>query len=140
MSLAGIAGYKKVSKWNATPFSIFCGMTLQEENSGKLSILSLKGFNWYDSRLDKENGYKMTLPQLLKERSNELRTKFSELSNTEKEVLVTRHLQSKAERIDTPKKISNIAVSKAVSAKLDRVLNEVLSYFGHVPYILLSSL
>jgi hypothetical protein len=82
----------------------------------------------------------MTLPQLLKERSNELRTKFSELSNTEKEVLVTRHLQSKAERIDTPKKISNIAVSKAVSAKLDRVLNEVLSYFGHVPYILLSSL
>ncbi|KAN0124360.1 hypothetical protein V8E52_002009 [Russula decolorans] len=88
MSLAGIAGYKKVS-------NIFCGMTLQEENS------------------DKENGYKMTLPQLLKERSNELRTKFSELSNTEKEVLVTRHLQSKAERIDTPKKISNIAVSKA---------------------------
>lgn len=42
LSLAGVSGSKKLSKRNATPFSVFCGMKLQEENSGKLSIPSLK--------------------------------------------------------------------------------------------------
>ena len=42
LSLAGISGSKKLSKQNTTAFSMFCGMKLQEENGGKLSIPSLK--------------------------------------------------------------------------------------------------
>jgi len=42
-SLAGMATQKRLSKRNATPFSVFCGKKLDEENSGKSSIRSLKG-------------------------------------------------------------------------------------------------
>jgi hypothetical protein len=72
----------------------------------------------------------MTLPQLLKQKPDELSTEFDELSKTEKEDLLIRHLQSKAERIDTPKKLSNIAVSRAVNMKLRKIFDEVLYYFG----------
>jgi hypothetical protein len=44
LSLAGIASNKKVSTRNATSFSVFCGMKLQEENNGELSSLFLKCF------------------------------------------------------------------------------------------------
>ena len=42
LSLGGIAADRKLSKRNPSTYSVFCGIKLQEENSGKLSILSLK--------------------------------------------------------------------------------------------------
>jgi hypothetical protein len=76
--------------------------------------------------VDKENGHKTTLPQLLKQRSNELSNEFGKLSNTEREDLLTRHLQSKTERDDVPKRLSNVAVSRAVNVKLKMITNAVL--------------
>jgi hypothetical protein len=62
----------------------------------------------------------------LKQRSNELSSEFGQLSNLEKEDLMARHLQSKAERDTMPKKLSNIAVSRAVNGKLNMIINAVL--------------
>jgi len=67
----------------------------------------------------------MMLLQLLKQRSDELSMEFGKLSNEEKEDLLTRHLQSKAESVDTTKKLSNVAVSRAVNAKLTLITNMV---------------
>ncbi|KAN0111299.1 hypothetical protein V8E52_008674 [Russula decolorans] len=75
------------------------------------------------SLADKENGHKTTLPQLLKGRSEELSATFGKLSNDEKQELLTKHLNSKEERDDTPKRLSNVAVSKAVSIKLNSIIN-----------------
>ena len=58
----------------------------------------------------------MMLPELLTQKANKLSTEFGELSNTKKKVLLIRHLQSKAEKLDALKKTSNIAVSQAVAA------------------------
>jgi hypothetical protein len=41
-SLAGIVSQKKLSKRAATPYSVFCGKKLKEENNGASSIPSLK--------------------------------------------------------------------------------------------------
>ena len=43
LSLAGIAADRKLLKQSPTAYSVFCGMKLQEENNGKLLILSLEG-------------------------------------------------------------------------------------------------
>jgi len=91
------------------------------------------------SFLEKENGQKMTLPQLLTERSEELSTTFGDLSNEEKRELLTRHLDSK-ESDDTPKRLSNMAVSRAVNMKLKIIINMVLYDLGHLPNATLSSL
>jgi hypothetical protein len=74
----------------------------------------------------------MTLPEFLTQRSDELSTDFAKLSNTEKKDLMTRHLQSKAERDDAPKRLTNIAITRAVNSKLKTIINMVLYYFGHL--------
>ena len=105
ISLAGIATNKKLSKQNATPNSVFCDIKLQEENNGKHSVQTFKVI--FTNRifpLNKENGQKTTLPELLQQKSHKLHSKFGQLLNTEKVNLLIRHIQSKAERDDTPKK------------------------------------
>jgi hypothetical protein len=82
--------------------------------------------------LDKENGHKTTLPQLLKNRSEELSAAFGNLSNEEKQELLTIHLDSKEERDNTPKRLSNVAVSRAVNMKLSIITNTVLHDLGHL--------
>jgi hypothetical protein len=89
--------------------------------------------------LDKENGHKTTLPQLLKGRSEELSATFGKLSNDEKQELLTKHLNSKEERDDTPKRLSNVAVSKAVSIKLNSIINMVRYKLVHLPNTTLTS-
>jgi hypothetical protein len=140
LSLAGIATQNRLSKRNPTSFSVFCGKKLNEENDGKSSIqrcqmrlLIILSF------LGKENGQKMTLPQLLTERSDELSTAFGDLSNEDKRELLARHLDSK-ESNDTPKRLSNVAVSRAVNLKLKVIINTVLYDLGHLPNATLSSL
>jgi hypothetical protein len=90
--------------------------------------------------LDKENGQKMTLPQLLKERSEELSTAFGDLSNEEKQDLLTTHLNLKEERDNAPRRLTNVAVSKAVSAKMNIIINLVLYNLRHLPNTTLSAL
>jgi hypothetical protein len=89
--------------------------------------------------LDKENGQKMTLPIFLKERTEEIKTAFSNLSREEKQDLKTRHLNLKEERDHTPKTLTNVAVSGAVNAKLKLIINTVLYDFSHLPNMMLSS-
>jgi seryl-tRNA synthetase len=84
------------------------------------------------TRLDKENGHKTMLLQLLKNRSEELSAAFGNLSNEEKQELLTRHLDSKEERDDTPKRLSNVAVSRAVNMKLSIITNTVLHDLVHL--------
>lgn len=90
--------------------------------------------------LDKENGQKKTLSQLLKERSGEISNEFGNLSNHDKNELLTRHLDSKEEDDDTPKRLSNVAVSRAVNMKLKIIITTVLGGLGHLSDTTLSSL
>jgi hypothetical protein len=69
----------------------------------------------------KESGPKTTLPNFLKAQSGELSAEFSTLSHEQKDALLTDFLQVKAERNDATKKISNVAISKAVDAKLHNI-------------------
>jgi hypothetical protein len=73
----------------------------------------------------KESGQKMTLPNLLKTQSEELSAEFSMLSHEQKGTLVADFLQAKAERDNVPKKISNVAIGKAVDAKLHNISSMV---------------
>lgn len=103
-TLAGIGCSKKVKKGHyTTPFSAFCGLKLEEQNSGK------------------DTGHKTTLPDLLKARSGELKAEFGTLSHEQKGTLLKNFLQAKAERGDETKKISNVAITKAVNAKLHNI-------------------
>lgn len=82
----------------------------------------------------------MMLPQLLKERSEELSTAFGDLSNEEKQDLLTTHLNLKEERDNAPRRLTNVAVSKAVSAKMNIIINLVLYNLRHLPNTTLSAL
>jgi hypothetical protein len=66
----------------------------------------------------------------LKERHNELSSAFQELSNTEKNDILTRHLQSRAEKDDVPKKVCNVAVSRVVNTKLEIISKIVRTISG----------
>jgi hypothetical protein len=68
----------------------------------------------------------MMLPQFLKQKSNELSIEFSSLSASEKEELVTRHQQFKAENDDTARRLSNLAITRAVNSKLNIITNMVM--------------
>jgi hypothetical protein len=74
--------------------------------------------------LDKEQGHKTTLPTFLKARSDELSVEFNLLSSEEKGALLTDFLQAKAER-DATKKPSNVAISKAIEAKVHKITSIV---------------
>jgi len=86
----------------------------------------------------KASGHKTTLPNFLKARSGELSAEFSTLSDEQKDALLTDFLQAKAERDDATKKISNVAISKAVNAKLHNIssmVSIVFIYSSHIKHI-----
>ena len=71
-----------------------------------------------DFLVGKEPGCKMTLPQLLQDHSEMLSAKFNKLSKEEKEASRMAFLEAREEQETVPKRLSNVAVSKAVNAKL----------------------
>jgi len=77
----------------------------------------------------------MTLPEFLTQRSNELSAEFSRLSSPEKKDILARHLQSKAEIDDTPKRLSNLAINRAVSAKLNTITAMVIEYLNYFDFL-----
>jgi hypothetical protein len=77
--------------------------------------------------LGKEKGKMITLPNFLKAHSSELRTEFDALSNEEKGALHASYLEAKDEKENTLMRISNIAISKAVDAKMQHITAMVCS-------------
>jgi hypothetical protein len=69
----------------------------------------------------KAKGHIMTLLELLKGHSNEIRVGFNLLLNSEKDTFFTNYLQAKEEKENAPKRLSNIIVSKAVDMKMQTV-------------------
>ncbi len=76
-----------------------------------------------------DRGQMTTLPNFLKAHSSELRTEFSMLSYQEKDSLVADHLEAKDEKENVPTRLSNVAISKAVDAKMQCITTMVCSYY-----------
>jgi hypothetical protein len=124
-SLASIGASKKMAKGPVTTYGAFLGKKLEEENDGEPSYLYSNVL--LIPILGKASGSKMTLPNLLKTHSKELKAEFDELSCDEKNLLRTQFLQAKEERNDTPSKLSNVAISKAVDSKIQPMM-EIVSF------------
>jgi hypothetical protein len=71
--------------------------------------------------LGKEVREKMVLPDFLKLSKGVLQVEFMALSPEEKGRLLSDYLLTKEERINVPKRASNIALTKAVYSKIQRV-------------------
>ena len=71
--------------------------------------------------LGKEEGEKMVLPDFLQLHSVVVRSEYMALSCDEKKVLLRDHLQAKEEEANVPKRISNVALTKAVYSKMQVV-------------------
>lgn len=130
-SLASIGGFKKMTKGPVTTFGAFVGKKLGEENDGEPPYFYSKVL--LICFLGKASGSKTTLRDLLKTNSKELKAEFDGLSSDEKMLLRAQFLQAKEERNDTPSRLSNVAISKAVDSKIQHVI-------GIVSFILLSAM
>jgi len=71
--------------------------------------------------LGKEEGEKMVLPDFLQLHSAITRNEYMALSCNEKKVLIRDHLRAKEAEANVPKRISNIALTKAVYLKMQLV-------------------
>ena len=82
--------------------------------------------------LGKEKGKIITLLNLLKTCSDELKTEFSALSNEDKHELLAGYLEAKDEKENIPIRASNVAISKAVDAKMQCITAMVCSYYYYL--------
>ncbi len=129
-SLAGIAN-TKVPKGPMTAFGAFCGKKLQEANNGAILVI----VTWSQVLTifsGKEKGKMITLPNILKTRSCELKTEFSALSNEEKNVLLAGYEEAKDEKENNPMRASNVAISKAVDSKMQSITAMACLYYYHL--------
>ncbi|KAI0274603.1 hypothetical protein BC834DRAFT_965116 [Gloeopeniophorella convolvens] len=104
---AGLGAFKNVNKGHATAWGAFCSKELEKINEGKMC------------------GFKTTLPELLKAQSDGLKGRFDQLTGEEKAALLASHEAAKAETAKSEQRIaslSNRAISKAVDARIKRVL------------------
>jgi len=79
--------------------------------------------------LDKEKGYMTTLPEFLTEYADDDKLQ-TEWKACDKKVLLTDFQNAKKAKECVPKRRSNVAISKAVTMKMDHVIASVCpSYF-----------
>ena len=124
--LGGIGGFKKVTHGATTPFGAFCAKKLNEMNYGvllSLAVLLLHG-PYVLLILGKEIGHKTTLPEFLMSYSHDEDLK-QEYKDSDKKTLLADFDDIKKARESVPKKLSNVAISKAVTLKMDRIISYV---------------
>jgi hypothetical protein len=92
-------------------------------------LLALPGVGYLTIFLGKEKGKRITLPTFLKANSSELKTEFGALLEEDKNTFLTSYREAKDEKENTPLRVSNIAISKAVNAKMERITAMVCSYY-----------
>ena len=124
--LGGIGGFKKVTHGATTPFGAFCAKKLNEMNYGalfSLTVLLLHG-PYILLILGKEIGHKTTLLEFLTSYSHD-KDLQKEYKDSDKETLLTNFCDIKKAKESVPKKLSNVAISKAVTLKMDRIISYV---------------
>ncbi len=127
-SLVGIAG-TKATKGPTTAFGAFCGKKLEEENHGAVFVLTVSPVRHLTLLLGKDRGQMTTLPSFLKVHSSELRIEFSMLSHEKKGSLIVSYLEMKDEKENTSIRLSNVAISKEVDAKMQCITAMVCSHY-----------
>ena len=118
--LAGIGHFKKATQGATPVYAVFCGTKLNKLNEGAPSITVTLLIFTKTILIGKEDGKKMTLPNLLITQSGDLRTQYKALLPDERDMLVIKHLQEK-ENEKVPKRASHTTVAKAVYSQMQLV-------------------
>ena len=84
--------------------------------------------------LDKEKGYMTTLPEFLTDYAEDMNLR-DEWKACDKGALLTDFQNAKKAKEFVPKRRSNIAISKAVIMKFDRIIASVCSYYFLDPFL-----
>jgi hypothetical protein len=124
--LGGIGGFKKVTHGATTAFGAFCSKKLHEMNIGVLFSLIIPMLHgpYILLILGKEVGHMTTLPKFLKSYSKDKDMK-NEYKACNKKALLVEFDGAKQAKEYVLKKLSNVAISKAVSLKLERITTYV---------------
>jgi len=138
-TLAGFGNVKKLAKGPTTMYGAFVSRRLKEENEGKLSVPIYDVFDQLNNILGKEIGYMTTLPVFLKVHP-ELHAEFHMLSDEEKAALLSDYLQDKEEKQNTPKRLSNISLSKIIDFRIRHITSIVCLCSACCPTAVLTSL
>ena len=79
--------------------------------------------------LGKERGDMITLPDFLKTYKSELKTEFSALLDEEKSAILASYTEAKEDKENLSMRVSNVSISKAVDAKMQRITAMVCLYY-----------